>query len=150
MAKKEIIDLETKRFRRDFFEWLKNEGVKGGYIKEDWKRELVDYIYEKKQQEGVTVKKESIRRNINRMLTYYYEQGGQVRSGRKYWRYIEGWYKEKVVNEWETRKVYDPNTQKIARFQRLEHARDYTKNINALHIVPNINQNVFYIYRYYA
>ncbi|MGC9077123.1 MAG: hypothetical protein ACP5HT_07820, partial [Conexivisphaera sp.] len=108
------------------------------------------YIYERKQQEGEIVKKESIRRNINRMLAYYYEQGGQVRSGRKYWRYIEEWYKEKVVNEWETRKAYNPNTQRIARFQRLEHARDYAKNINALHIVPNVNQNVFYVYRYYA
>ncbi|MGC9080053.1 MAG: hypothetical protein ACP5G1_04920, partial [Nanopusillaceae archaeon] len=136
MAKKEIIDLETKRFRKEFFEWIKNEGVKGGYIREDWKGELVDYIYERKQQEGEIVKKESIRRNINRMLAYYYEQGEQVRSERKYWRYIEEWYKEKVVNEWETRKAYNPNTQRIARFQRLEHARDYAKNINALHIVP--------------
>ncbi|MGC9077075.1 MAG: hypothetical protein ACP5HT_07565 [Conexivisphaera sp.] len=42
MAKKEIIDLETKRFRKEFFEWIKNEGVKGGYIREDWKGELVD------------------------------------------------------------------------------------------------------------
>ncbi|MGB9809316.1 MAG: hypothetical protein ACPLSA_04660, partial [Caldanaerobacter sp.] len=80
MARKEIIDVETKRFRRDFFEWVKNEGVKDGYVRSDWKSELIDYIYEKKQQEGEAVRKESIRRNINRMLAYYYEQGGQVRS----------------------------------------------------------------------
>jgi hypothetical protein len=150
MAKKEIIDLETKRFRKDFFNWIGNEGVKGGYIREDWKGELVDYIYERKVQEGEVVKKESIRRKINRMLAFYNEQGGQVRSGRKYWRYIEEWFKEKVVNEWEVRKAYEPSTQRIGRFRRLEHARDYAKNINALHIVPNINQNVFYVYRYYA
>ncbi|MGC9131668.1 MAG: single- stranded DNA-binding family protein, partial [Pyrobaculum sp.] len=32
------------------------EGVKGGYIREDWKGELVDYIYERKQQEGEIVR----------------------------------------------------------------------------------------------
>jgi hypothetical protein len=150
MAKKEIIDIETKIFRRDFFEWIKGEGVREGYIGKNWKDELIDYIYEKKVEEGEPVKKESIRRNLNRMLAYYYEQGGQVRSGRKYWRYIEDWWREKVYNEWETRRVYDPNTQRIGRFNRLEHARDYTKDVNVLYVVPNINQNVFYVYRFYA
>jgi len=149
VAKKTVISEETREFRKEFFEWLQTIGVEEGYIKKDWKSELIEYIQRKMAEEGKVVKKESIRRNLNRMLAYYYNTGAQARSGKKYWSYIESWYLENIKQVWETRIMIDPNCAPVGSFLKLEHAKDYRGEINVLFIVPNLEEETIDIWRYY-
>ncbi len=149
MAKKTVISEETREFRKEFFEWLQTIGVEEGYIRKDWKSELIEYIWQKMKEEGKEVKKESIRRNLNRMIAFYYNTGAQARSGKLYWKYIESWYLENVKQVWETRMMIDLNCSLVAHFLKLEHAKDYKSEINVLFIVPNLETETIDIWRYY-
>lgn len=83
------IDAETREFVREMFEWIKTSGVELGYFRADWKNHLIDIIAEEMRKEGRVIKRESIRRNLNRMISYYYDTGAQARSGRVYLRYLQ-------------------------------------------------------------
>lgn len=142
MAKKIIITEEERKFWRDFFEWIQKEAIEEGIISENWKKDLIDYIYEEMKTEGKEVKKESIRRNLNRMIAFYYNTGAQARSGRKYKKYFEKWAKG-IYEEY----LSLPNVSIATSFIEIEHARDYKGDIAVLKIVPNLTEQTFDIIR---
>ena len=149
MAKKNVITQEQKEFRKEFFEWLQSKHAEEYISANNWKEELIEYIYEQIKEEGKEVKKESIRRNLNRMLAFYFDTGAQARSGKRYWEYIERWYNEKVKSRWEERMLIDPNATIVAKFLKVEHAVDYKADIEVLYIVPDFETMTIDIYRYY-
>jgi len=142
MAKKRLITEEEKQFIKDVFEWLQNEAIREGIVSKRWKDDLIDYIYEEMKKEGKEVKKASIRRNINRMIAFYYDKGIQARSGKRYLKYIEGFI-EDIYEDY----LALPNTSIAAHFLELEHARDYKADIEVLKIVPNMQMKTFDILR---
>lgn len=142
MAGKRIITEEEKKFVRDIFEWLKEEATREGIINRNWKEEMIDYIYEEMKKEGKEVKKASIRRNLNRMIAFYYETGAQARSGKRYLHYIE-----KYINNVYEEYLKLPNVSVAASFLEIEHARDYKGEIEVLKILPNMREKVFDIIR---
>jgi len=142
MAKKRFITEEEKQFIKDIFEWFKTEAVKEGIISKKWKDDLIDYIYEEIKAGGKEVKKSSIRRNLNRMLAFYYETGAQARSGKRYLKYIE-----KFLRHTYEQYLQLPNVSIAAHFLELEHARDYKADIEVLKIVPNTEVKTFDIIR---
>ena len=142
MAKKRLITEEEKIFIRDIFEWFSNEAVKEGIVSRKWKDDLIDYIWEEMKREGKEVKKASVRRNINRMIAFYYDKGIQARSGKRYLKYIEKFLKS-VYEEY----LALPNVSIAAHFLEIEHARDYKADIEVLKIVPNTEVKTFDIIR---
>ena len=144
MAKKRLITEEEKQSIKNIFEWFKTEAVKEGIISKKWKDDLIDYIYEEIKAEGKEVKKSSIRRNLNRMLAFYYETGAQARSGKRYLKYIE-----KFLRHTYEQYLQLPNVSIAAHFLEIEHARDYKADIEILKIVPNVQTKTFDIIRYY-
>jgi len=144
MAKKRLITEEEKQFIRDIFKWFQQEAIKEGIVSRKWKDDLIDYIWEEMKAEGKEVKKASIRRNLNRMLAYYYNTGAQARSGKRYLKYIE-----KFLRHTYEQYLQLPNVSIAAHFLELEHARDYKADIEILKIVPNIEVKTFDIIRYY-
>jgi len=142
MAKKRLITEEEKIFIRNIFEWFSNEAIKEGIVSKKWKDDLIDYIYEEMKTEGRVIKKASIRRNLNRMLAFYYDKGIQARSGRRYLKYIEKFLKS-VYEEY----LQLPNANIAAHFLEIEHARDYKTDIEVLKIVPNVEVKTFDIIR---
>jgi len=142
MAKKRLITEEEKQFIRDIFSWLQTEAIKEGIVSKKWKDDLIDYIYEEMKREGKEVKKSSIRRNLNRMIAFYFETGVQARSGKRYLKYIERFI-ESTYEDY----LALPNTSIAAHFLEIEHARDYKADIEVLKIVPNMQMRTFDILR---
>lgn len=69
---------------RDIFDWIQKEALQYGDYSGKWKDELSEEIVEYYKQRGKVIKKESVKRNINRMIAYYFQTGSQARSGRRY------------------------------------------------------------------
>lgn len=143
MSKKVVIDEQTKRFVREVFEWIQTTGVEKGYFSQNWKNDLVEYIYLEMLKEGKIVKKESIRRNINRMISYYYNTGAQARSGWLYLKYFE--------------KLFDSLNEQIKLaegeiaqyFLTTAEARLYRGEIAVLEDIPDFKTLTIIVYRTY-
>lgn len=142
MAKRGI-DAETKEFVKEVFEWIKTSGVERGFIRKDWKGQLIDFIYEEMKREGREVKKESIRRNINRMIAFYYETGAQARSGKQYLKYLEKF----ITSIQESFEL--AGAMRAQYFLTLEEARLYVGEITVLYEFPSWKDKMFIVYRYY-
>jgi len=141
MPKEKFIDEQTKEFVKEVFEWIQTTGIENGFFSKNWKEDLINYIQKEMQKEGKIVKKESIRRNLNRMIAYYYETGSQARSGRKYLKYIENLfneYKEVLVNT---------NYNIAQYFLTTEEARIYRGNIPVLIDLPDFDTKTITIWR---
>lgn len=143
MAKKSISP-EEKEFIREVFEWIQTTAVERGHIPKDWKSYLVEYITSEMRKEGKEVKEASVRRNLNRMIAYYYDTGSQARSGAKYLSYIKN-----LVNNIK-------NTYSVAGgmpaqyFISAKEARMYAGEILALHPVPDFDTKMIQVIRFYT
>ncbi|MEM5867462.1 MAG: hypothetical protein QXG39_06050 [Candidatus Aenigmatarchaeota archaeon] len=139
--RREVITEDYKLFIREIFEWIKTTGVERGFFKRDWKSDLISYIYEEMRAEGKEIKIESVRRNINRMVAYYYNTGAQARSGRVYLEYIKKLFlkfNEQVILTGGTPAKY---------FLSVEEARLYRGEITALLDLPDFTSKAITIYR---
>lgn len=139
--KREIMAEDYKLFIREIFEWIKTTGVEKGFFKRDWKSDLISYIYEEMKAEGKEVKIESVRRNINRMLAYYYNTGAQARSGRVYLEYIRKLFIK--FNE----QILTGGGAPAKYFLSVEEARLYRGEITALLDLPDFMSRAITIYR---
>lgn len=134
---------EEKKFIREVFKWLETTGVERGFVRKDWKGQLIDYIYNEMRKEGKEVKKESVRRNVNRMLAFYFETGAQARSGRQYQKYLEKF----ITSIQEAFEL--AGAMRAQYFLTLEEARLYVGEITVLYEMPSWRDRMFIIYRYY-
>ncbi|MEM3871824.1 MAG: hypothetical protein QXE05_04635 [Nitrososphaeria archaeon] len=137
------IDAETKEFVKEVFEWIKTSGVERGFIRKDWKNHLIDIIAEEMKKEGKVVKRESIRRNLNRMIAFYYETGAQARSGKQYLKYLEKF----ITSIQESFEL--AGAMRAQYFLSLEDARLYVGDITVLYEMPSWRDKMFIVYRYY-
>lgn len=144
MSKKRItITEEEKEFIREVFKWMQTTGIQKGFIRKDWKGQLIDFIYEEMKKEGKEVKRESIRRNINRMIAYYFETGTQARSGKQYLKYLEKF----ITSLQETFEL--AGAIKAQYFLSLEDAKLYVGDITVLYEMPSWRDKMIVVYRYY-
>lgn len=137
------IDAETKEFVKEVFKWLETSGIEQGFVRRDWKGQLIDFIYEEMKREGREVKKESIRRNLNRMIAYYYESGSQARSGKLYLKYLEKF----ITSIQESFELV--GAMRAQYFMTLEEAKLYKGEITVLYEMPSWRDKMFIVYRYY-
>ena len=94
--KRKKLSQEEIEFIREMFIWFEKRAYEQYFIETPkWKDWLVEQLYKKFWDEGKNVKKESIRRNLNRMIAYYTGQSKQARSGIKYLPYIY-----EIIDEW--------------------------------------------------
>lgn len=144
MSKKRItITEEEKEFIREVFKWMQTTGIQKGFIRKDWKGQLIDFIYEEMKKEGKEVKRESIRRNINRMIAYYFETGAQARSGKQYLKYLEKF----ITSMQESFEL--AGAHRAQYFLTLEDAKIYTGDITVLFEMPSWKDKMIVVYRYY-
>jgi len=141
---KKAITPEEKEFWKEVFIWIENEGVPEGYFTQNWKKDLASIIWRELQEEGKEVKFESVYRNINRMIAYYFDTGAQARSGKKYLPYIE-----KIMNQ-----IYqdymDVGGEITKYFLTYEEAKYYQSGLSVLHIVPDPKSKTLTVIRYYG
>lgn len=143
MPRKRLITEEEKKFVKEVFEWIQTTGIEKGYFSRKWKDDLVNYIYEEMLAEGREVKKASIRRNLNRMISYYYETGAQARSGKRYLQYIKKLFDK--FNEELKLAGYE-----VAQyFLTTEEARLYRAEITVLVDMPDFKTKTITVYRGY-
>jgi hypothetical protein len=133
---------------KNMFDWIKTEGIAYEEYSTLWKKELAREIQELiRIYEGREVKFESVYRNINRMISYYYETGAQARSGKRYLKYLEIIFKNAFERARDTAEILG---QGIAqRFLTLEDARIYAEDVpNILKIYPDPESKLWVIMRY--
>lgn len=130
-----------KEFYKEVFEWIKVDGVERGYFNKNWKNDLIDYIYNEMAKEGKIVKKESIRRNINRMISYYYGTGAQARSGRRYLTYFERLFEEFKQDMLKIEAI------KAHEFLTAQEAKIYIGEITVLRSLPDFKSKTISVYR---
>jgi hypothetical protein len=133
---------------RDMFEWIKTEGIAYEEYGTQWKKQLAGEIRELiRICENREVKFESVYRNINRMISYYYETGAQARSGRRYLKYLEIIFKERYQKNLA---ISQSLGQGIAqRFLSLEDARIYAQDVpNILKIYMDPESELWVVLRY--
>lgn len=135
------IDPATRDFVREVFEWIKTTGVEQGYFRKDWKNHLVEIIQEEMRKEGIITKKESIRRNLNRMISFYYGTGAQARSGARYLKYLQRHFDTINVA------FCDMGATIAQYFLTTEEARLYRGEITVLRDVPDFARKSIVIYR---
>lgn len=134
-----------KEFGKEVFEWFKTVAVEDGIVSKKWKNDLIDYIYNKMIEEGKTVKKESIRRNLNRMIAYYYETGAQARSGRRYLNYIKSFLEEIKTTYYKA----DPGLTIAKEFLTTEEAKLWRGELRSvLKIIPSIDDELILALRF--
>ncbi|MEM5882340.1 MAG: hypothetical protein QXS69_02670 [Candidatus Aenigmatarchaeota archaeon] len=135
---------EEKEFWRETFIWFEKWGVERGFLTENWKKDLAKLIWTEMQKEGKEVKLQSVYRNLNRMISYYFDTGAQARSGRTYLPYIE-----KIVM-----RIYEDYFGaggEIAKyFLTYEEAKLYQSDLSVLHIVPDPRTKTIVVIRYYG
>jgi hypothetical protein len=133
---------------RDMLNWIQQEGIAYEEYGTQWKKELAREIQELiRIYENKKVKFESVYRNVNRMISYYYETGAQARSGKKYLKYLEIIFEER----YQTNLMISQSLgHGIAhRFLSLEDARVYAEDVpNILKIYPDTESKLWVIMRY--
>jgi hypothetical protein len=133
---------------KDMFDWIKTEGIAYEEYSTLWKKELAREIQELiRIHEGREVKFESVYRNVNRMISYYYGTGAQARSGKRYLPYLEIIFKERYQM---SLAISQSLGHGIAhRFLSLEDARIYAEDVpNILKIYPDPESKLWVILRY--
>jgi hypothetical protein len=139
---------EDKELIKDMLNWIQKEGIEYEEYSTLWKKELAREIQELIQiYENKKVKFESVYRNVNRMISYYYETGAQARSGRRYLKYLEIIFKERYQM---SMLISQSLGHGIAhRFLSLEDARVYAEDVpNILKIYPDPESKLWVILRY--
>jgi len=139
---------EDREIIKDMFEWLKKEAVEYEEYGMNWKKQLAEEIQELiYKHEGRKVKFESVYRNINRMISYYYETGAQARSGRRYLKYLEIIFRERYQMSLMISQALGHGI--AHRFLTLEDARVYAEDVpNILRIYPDPESKLWVILRY--
>jgi hypothetical protein len=133
---------------KDMIDWIRTEGIAYEEYGTQWKKQLAEEIQELiYTHEGRKVKFESVYRNINRMISYYYETGAQARSGKRYLKYLEIIFKERYQM---SLMISQSLGHGIAqRFLSLEDARIYAEDVpNILKIYPDTESKLWVILRY--
>jgi hypothetical protein len=139
---------EDKELIKDMLNWIQKESIEYKEYSTLWKKELAREIQELiRTHENKEVKFESVYRNVNRMISYYYETGAQARSGRRYLKYLEIIFKERYQM---SLMISQSLGHGIAhRFLSLEDARIYAEDVpNILKIYPDPESKLWVILRY--
>jgi len=139
---------EDRELIRDTLEWFNKDGQLYQEYSNRWKRELAEEIrtliryYENKE-----VKLESVIRNLNRMISYYYETGAQARSGKRYLKYLEIILKERFERAFTVAHALGGGV--AQRFLTLEDARIYAEQVpQILKIYFDPETKLWYVFRY--
>ena len=130
---------------KDIFDWCADEGVRYAELQDPWKRTLAEEIRNRLLAEEIEVKPQSVYRNINRMISYYFETGAQARSGKRYLPHIEKWLRQMEMRVREM--VYAMGGHEVARFKTLAEARAYVEGISVLFVYFHPDSKLWIVYK---
>ncbi|MEM0468918.1 MAG: hypothetical protein QXV47_07315 [Fervidicoccaceae archaeon] len=130
---------------RDKLEWILTDAKQLGLLRNP-KRELIDYIQQMMALEGRQIKRDSIRRQLDRIIAHYMQTGAQARSGKTYMKYIDAFLKELHNKLPATGLVQHV----AAEFLTLEDARIYAEGVPVLLPVPNPRTGLITVYRLHS
>ncbi len=132
----------NKEFMKETFTWFKKDGQEQGVVGKNWKSNLANYIYEEMRKEGKNIKRESVLRNLNRMINYYEGTGKQARTGKTYLPYI-GRYFERM------REAFLSAGGRLSSYWRTNaEARAYRGEIPSLKTLPDFPASALGMYRF--
>lgn len=135
-------------FIKNMFDWIQTEGIAYGEYGAQWKRQLAEEIQQLIYvHEGRQVKFESVYRNVNRMISYYYGTGAQARSGRRYLPYLENVFSQHYQRALTSSRITGGGV--AHRFLDLQSARIYASDIPVLKIYPHPDSRMFEVFRIY-
>lgn len=132
---------------KDIFDWIQKEASQYGDYSGKWKDELSEEIVEYYRQRGKEVKKESVYRNINRMIAYYFQTGSQARSGRRYLEAISEILAKKYKKNLEIAWTSEGGI--AQEFLKLQDARLYVQDIPVLRIYFDPEKKTWVVLRIY-
>lgn len=122
--------------------WILEDAQRQGLLTNP-RTQLINYIHNRILDEGRTIKRDSVRRQVDRIIAYYKGKASQSRRGTTYMQYIADFIKE-IRFQVETCGAVE---NVAADFLELEQARIYAEDITVLTIVPDPDQGVFTVYR---
>lgn len=131
-------------FLTNAINYIANPPQQLGRSYNEMRRALIDYVWERMRVEKPSLKRDSVRRNIDRIIAYYTEKGTQSRSGLKYAEHIKQFFREINIAV----QTSQASTNIAAEFLTYDEAMLYSGDITVLIPVPDPDTETIRVYRF--